>query len=167
MRVFYAFSLLLSATLLGGALFFQYGMGLAPCELCLWQRYPHIGIIILAGLGLMAQTKMASNYHKSLIIFICILQAIALFLAVYHSGIEYGLWQGMTACTTTITATDKQALLEAIMNARVIRCDEVPWRLLGLSMATWHSVIMFLSLIANGMLWSHYLKIFRRSPFNA
>ena len=48
---------LLPATLLGGALISQYGFGLYPCEMCMWQRWPHLAAIILAAAGLAFRTK--------------------------------------------------------------------------------------------------------------
>ena len=41
-----------SGALLGGAYYFQYGVGLSPCELCYWQRWPHMVAIAVGLLAL-------------------------------------------------------------------------------------------------------------------
>jgi Disulfide bond formation protein DsbB len=125
-----------SAALLGGALFFQYVVGLAPCELCILQRWPHlvaflIGIVVwffprawLMGLGALAAATASG-------------------LGVYHTGVERGWWEGPTACSGTVdvtTMTPAQAL-EAIMGAPVVRCTDVAWEMMGLSMASWNAIL--------------------------
>ena len=41
-----------SAALMLGALAFQHIGGMAPCKLCIWQRYPHMVAIALGALAL-------------------------------------------------------------------------------------------------------------------
>src|SRR3546814_5018381 len=43
-----ALALMAPAALLAGAYGFQYFAGLPPCEMCLWQRYPHFVAVALA-----------------------------------------------------------------------------------------------------------------------
>ncbi|WP_334193829.1 disulfide bond formation protein B [Pararhodobacter sp.] len=125
-----------SAALLGGALFFQYVVGLAPCDLCILQRWPHLvafilGIVVwffprawLMGLGALAAASASG-------------------LGIYHTGVERGWWEGPAACSGTVdvtTLTPQQAL-EAIMSAPVVRCTDVAWEMLGLSMASWNAIL--------------------------
>ena len=39
---------LISAALLGGALLFEHVGGMAPCSLCIWQRWAHVAVIVCA-----------------------------------------------------------------------------------------------------------------------
>ena len=41
-----------SAAMLAGAFGFQYIGGMAPCQLCLWQRWPHAAAVLILGLAL-------------------------------------------------------------------------------------------------------------------
>ncbi|MCB1411368.1 MAG: disulfide bond formation protein B, partial [Rhodobacteraceae bacterium] len=121
-----------SAALLAGALFFQYVVGLAPCELCILQRWPHLvafilGVIVwffpavwIMGLGALAAATASG-------------------LGVYHTGVERGWWQGPTTCSGSgdITQLSPQQLLDQILAAPVVRCTDVAWEMFGLSMASW------------------------------
>lgn len=121
------------ALLLGGAYLSQYGFGLVPCEMCWWQRYPHMAAVALAFVSTLAEPKRAWIALAALAILASGL------IGGFHAGVEYGWWQGLTACSTpTLGGGDA---LEAIMNAPVVRCDEVQWSLLGISLAGWNFFI--------------------------
>lgn len=125
-----------SAGLLLGALAFQYIGGMAPCALCIWQRWPHL-VALVAGAGLMLPGPWA------------VLGAMGTagsgVIGVYHTGVERGWWEGPSSCTSggDLSGQSAQELLDQIMAAPVVRCDEVPWEMLGLSMASWNAVLSF------------------------
>lgn len=127
-----------SAALLGGALFFQYVQGMAPCELCIWQRWPHGAAVVLGGVALLWAAPL-----------VAVLGALAAAatggIGVYHTGIERGWWPGPSACSGTadLSQLSAEQMLERLMAAPVVRCDEVPWEMLGLSMASWNAVASF------------------------
>ena len=126
-----------SLVLLLGAFAFQYLGGMAPCELCIWQRWPH-GVAIVAGLlALMMRGKFWP--------LVGMLGASATgAIGVYHTGVEQHWWQGPTSCTSSGTAgMSAEDLLEQIMAAPLVRCDEIPWEMFGLSMASWNAIISF------------------------
>lgn len=125
----YALALIVPAALMGGALISQYGFGLYPCEMCWWQRYPHIAAIVLALLALTIRGKGAGDLAVILAA-ICI--GASGLIGGFHAGVEYGWWEGVTSCATVASGGDP---LDAIMNAPVIRCDVAPWSLLGISLA--------------------------------
>ncbi len=113
--------------LLVGAYVSQYGFGLFPCEMCWWQRYPHMLAIALAALALLRPTG------RILIMLAALAIAASGAVGLFHAGVEYGWWQGFTACTTNVVKGGDP--LEAIMNAPMIRCDVPQWTLLGVSLA--------------------------------
>ena len=125
----YALALIVPAALMGGALISQYGFGLYPCEMCWWQRYPHIAAIVLAVLALTMKGKGAGDLAVILAA-ICI--GASGLIGGFHAGVEYGWWEGVTSCATVAAGGNP---LDAIMNAPVIRCDVAPWSLLGISLA--------------------------------
>lgn len=131
-------ALLLPMALLGGALGSQYLGGLTPCEMCYWQRYPHWAAILLAVLSF---TSSADTPRSRLLVLLAAL-AIALSGAIgfYHAGVELGVFEGLTTCTATASGTGAD-LLNEIMNAPLVRCDQVQFSFLGVSMAGWNAIL--------------------------
>ena len=131
-----------SFIMLGGAYFFQYVLGYAPCKMCLWQRWPH-GFAILIGLIIL----FTKNIKISILgAFAALTTSI---IGFYHAGIERKLWEGPTTCTSnSIEGLSANDLLNQILAAPIARCDEIAWDLLGISMAGWNGLIsLFLAII--------------------
>ena len=121
------------AALLGGAYLSQYAFGLYPCEMCWWQRYAHFAALALAALALIQPGQRVLVWLAALAILVGGL------LGAYHAGVEYGWWQGFTACTSEVVIGDDP--LSDILNAPMIRCDQVQWSLLGISLAGFNFLI--------------------------
>lgn len=122
---------LLPAALLAGAYGSQYIGGLFPCEMCWWQRYPHFAAVAIA---LLAFAVGNAGYRKALVALAALAIATSGLIAGFHAGVEYGWWEGLTKCTSTISGSGDD-LLKSIMNAPLIRCDVAPWSLFGISLA--------------------------------
>ena len=127
-------AMLLPSALLGGALLSQYVGGLYPCEMCYWQRWPH-GAAILLALGSLLSPLDAPR-TRPLVLLAALAIAISGAIGVYHAGVEVGWWEGITHCTTTGATS-----LQDIMNVPLVRCDQVQWSLLGISMAGWNAIL--------------------------
>jgi len=134
---------LIAAATLAGAWFFQLVLDIRPCPLCLEQRYAYylavpLGLfvafvaargaprqVLLAGLALLALAALANAW-----------------LGAYHAGVEWKFWQGPTDCTGPIVDFGKAGnLLDRLDSVKVVRCDEVQWRFLGLSLAGYNVLI--------------------------
>ena len=127
-------ALLIPSGLLGGALFSQYVGGLYPCEMCYWQRWPHAAAILLAvGAFLSTANRQRS---KLLVMLAALAVAISGAIGVFHAGVEIGWWEGITQCTATGATS-----LQDIMSVPLVRCDQVPWAFLGISMAGWNAIV--------------------------
>lgn len=126
-------ALFVPLALLGGALISQYFGGLFPCEMCYWQRWPHGGALVLASLALLVPLFAL----KRILIALAGLAILASgLIGAFHAGVEYGWWEGLTTCSTSISTTgSSEDLLKAIMEAPVIRCDQTQWELFGISLA--------------------------------
>ena len=142
---------LLPSGLLGGALISQYGFGLYPCEMCMWQRWPHLAAIMLALPALLIGSKSRSF---PLVVAATMAIAVSGLIGGFHAGVEYGWWEGFTSCSTNIpTGGD---MLDSIMNAPLVRCDVAPWSLFGISLAGFNfllsvgGAILILVLLAKG-----------------
>ena len=119
------------AFLLGGALVSQYVFGLYPCEMCWWQRYPHIAAIALALLG---YALKPARWPVALAALAVLASGV---IGAFHAGVEYGWWEGITGCSSAVDLSGGNPL-EAIMNAEIARCDVAPWALFGISLAGWN-----------------------------
>lgn len=134
-RLARALALAVPALLLGGAYVAEYGFGLYPCEMCWWQRYPHFAALALAGLAFVAAPARLWTALAALAVLVS--AAIGLF----HAGVEYGWWQGITSCARIVPSDPGASPLEAIMNTPMISCDEPQWTLLGISLAGFNFLI--------------------------
>lgn len=132
-------ALLLPAALLLGALGSQYLGGLHPCEMCYWQRWPHGAAIVLAGLAFTAPA--ASQRSRMLTLLAALAIAISGAIGFYHAGVEIGVFEGITTCTAMAGGGSTEDLLRQITQAPIIRCDQVQFSFLGISMAGWNAIL--------------------------
>ncbi len=126
-------SLAVPCLLLAGAYIGEFGFGLYPCEMCWWQRWPHFAAIAL---GLGASFIGPSRVWTGLAALAILTSGL---IGLFHAGVEYGWWEGITGCATT--AGPGEDVLDSIMNAPIVRCDQAPWDLLGVSLAGWNFLI--------------------------
>ena len=150
----------MALTLLGAALAtiltalaFQYVGGYQPCALCLLQRDPYYAAIPVA-LAAAAGTRLGGPrwFNAAMFAAFAGLMAYGTVLAVYHSGVEWGWWEGPSQCAPAGgSPQDSAAMLNALQGGVVgPSCTEAVWRLLGLSFAGWNALISLL-LMAGGL----------------
>jgi len=138
--------------LYGGALVSQYGFGLHPCEMCYWQRWPHQAAIVLALLALLLRGNDGAMRALTLLAAVAI--AISGAIGIFHAGVEYGWWQGLTTCSSTGSGP---VTLDSIMAAPIVRCDVPQWTLGPISLAGFNAIF---SLAAAAFV----LTLLRRRP---
>lgn len=125
-----------SAAMLAGAFAFQYIGGMAPCQLCLWQRWPHAAAVLI---GVVA---LATGWRG-----IAWLGALAALttagIGVFHVGVEQAWWEGLASCTAgSIAGISAADLLNPSVDvAAPVRCDAIAWEMLGISMAGWNALV--------------------------
>ncbi|MES2539598.1 MAG: disulfide bond formation protein B [Pseudomonadota bacterium] len=125
-----------SVALLGGAFAFQYIGGLAPCQLCLWQRWPHAAAIAIGLVALLTGWRGLA--------LLGVLAALATAgIGIFHVGVEQLWWEGLASCTAgSIEGISAADLLDPSKDvAAVVRCDEIAWQMLGVSMAGWNAIL--------------------------
>jgi disulfide bond formation protein DsbB len=142
----------IAAATLAGAWFFQLVLGLVPCPLCLEQRYAYYLAVPLGVLVAIAAAKDAPR--PVLLAGLVILTLAALGNAVlggYHAGVEWKFFQGPTDCTGPVGNLGSAGnLLARLDTVKVIRCDEVQWTFLGLSLAGYNALISLLMAAIGG-----------------
>ena len=126
------------ALLLGGALFSQYVGGLYPCEMCMWQRWPHLAALLLAHAAIVLRARPTTSAFITLLAALGI--AISGGIGVFHAGVEYGWWEGLTACATQSGLGSVEDMLNTIMAAPLTRCDVAPWTLFNISLAGYNAI---------------------------
>lgn len=131
--------LLASVGVLTTAFGFQYLGGLRPCPLCIAQRWPYAAAIVLSGFAL--SVVRHDRRAAALLLGACgILFLAGAGIALHHAGVEQHWWQGSAECTAPAGggALTLQQMTARLLATPVVRCDEIPWSFLGLSMAAWN-----------------------------
>lgn len=126
--------------LIVGALGFQYGASLPPCEMCHWQRWPLIAASVIGILGgaLLAQSTARQQLALPLAALTLLLVAASGAIGAYQAGVEWGFLPGPPACTgAPVHLTGSLSDL----NQPVVRCDVAAWRLFGISLAGYNALI--------------------------
>ena len=108
----------------------QYIGGLSPCEMCIWQRWPHLAAIAIAVLAFALPRRDIVG-----------LAAIAILISgaigAFHAGVEYRWWEGLTRCSQM----SGERSISDIMNTPLVRCDEAQWSLFGISLAGYNAIL--------------------------
>lgn len=129
-----------SAALLSGAYYFQYVVGLSPCEMCYWQRWPHMVAIVV---GLLAVASFAWP-RLALVFMLAAIGALIVTagIGVFHVGVEYHWWAGPQACSGTVPqGLTAEQLKTYLFSAKMVRCDQTAWAMWGISMAGWNAIL--------------------------
>lgn len=130
---------LFSFLMLAIALIGQYGFGLHPCDLCIYQRIPYIVIIAVGLIGGLLVKSQKMRY--ALLIICAVLFLVDAGIAGYHTGVELGVFKGPTACSSDSSGVKTLEELRAeIMNAPLVTCSQAMIYVLGLSMAAWNMI---------------------------
>ncbi|GAA6178652.1 disulfide bond formation protein B [Shimia sp. NS0008-38b] len=145
-----AFALLtaFSVSMILGAWAFEFIGGLAPCKLCYYQRYPHW---LAAGAGALALATST--------LFLAYVAAVGAaasgLIGLYHAGVEQKWWEGPSTCTSgDVSNMSSDDLFNQIMAAPIVRCDDIPWQMFGLSMASYNAILS----LAAAALWIYAIK---------
>lgn len=119
----------------GAALIAERVFNLPPCEMCMWQRWPHMAALALGLIALLLRNQPVS---KLLVWLAALAILVSGGIGAFHAGVEYGWWEGMSECTTNLKNSGD--LMKDIMAAPLIRCDTAPWTLAGISLAGFNAI---------------------------
>jgi disulfide bond formation protein DsbB len=134
-----ALSAAASAFFLALALISQYGFKLYPCELCIYQRIPYAVILFISLLALWRVSHPKTM--KNVAMFCILLFVVDAGIAIYHSGIEWGIFPNLLGCSNVSSAGQTiEEMRAAILNAPLVSCDQAQVYVLGLSMAAWNAL---------------------------
>ena len=155
----------ISLSMLFFVLISEYVFGFAPCSLCLIQRYPHMLVAITSVWLIFFRTHNFFLYPVNTLV-----MALSIILASYHVGVEQSIFQGPQSCSSSnlslVSEKSAEALLKEILNTSVVRCNEVTWSFLGLSMATWNLILSIFLFIGWTVSTLHFLRFFQSKSFS-
>lgn len=127
-----------SLAMLLGALGFQYLGELAPCPLCIWQRWPHAVAVVISVVAM----TLLWRFRRPLSVLGALVVSVGAGVAGYHVGVEQKWWSGPSSCSGfDLSGLSTQELLAQIQSAPLVPCDEIAWDFLGISMAGWNGLI--------------------------
>ena len=143
----------------------EYVFGFAPCSLCLIQRYPHMLVAITSVWLIFFRTHNFFLYPVNTLV-----MALSIILASYHVGVEQSIFQGPQSCSSSnlslVSEKSAETLLKEILNTSVVRCNEVIWSFMGLSMATWNLILSMALFIGWTVSTLHFLRFFQSKSFS-
>ena len=155
------FGFVISAALLGGAWFFQYVLGYAPCIMCYWQRHAHKVVLAVAAATIAAHAFGGLPRWLGPMLLVSAFVG-SFVLGAFHVGVEFGLWDGPAACAASvgdlpsIDPNDPLAILDGEFAGP--SCSDVAWRFLGISMAGWNALISLFGALGTYRLATHGVK---------
>jgi disulfide bond formation protein DsbB len=130
-----------AAATLAGAWTFQ-SLGFAPCELCLKQRLPYYAALPLAAAAVFLARNGRTVAARALLGLLAAVFSAGALLALYHAGVEWKFWAGPTGCAGDfVKPASMEDFRQQLSHVRIVRCDEVSFRLFGLSLAGWNFLI--------------------------
>lgn len=129
-------ALALPAALMAGALGSQHIGGLFPCEMCYWQRWPHEAALAFAIMALFARETGIQRLFVCMAAFAILTSGL---IGVFHAGVEYKWWDGITACTRA-PGTGSGNIMADIMAAPLVSCNQPQWTLGPISLAGFNAI---------------------------
>jgi disulfide bond formation protein DsbB len=134
-------AILLPNALLWGAIGFQVLCHLVPCEMCMWQRWPHLAAIALALVAIALRGQPSAS--RAVVVLAGLAILVAGGLGVFHAGVEYHWWQGPPRCTGQHFTS-----IEDLLKAPPVMCDVPQWKLWNVSLAGWNAIVSILGGLA-------------------
>jgi disulfide bond formation protein DsbB len=143
--------LILSLAVIGGALIFQYAVGLVPCELCLYERWPWYAAIVVLVALLVARPSALVPWAPLLLALLFVASSA---LGIYHVGVEQHIFPGPDACTgPALHGQTIEELTRQLLSTPAVRCDEPQWSLFGVSLAGWNVVASLMAVLLCFRAW--------------
>ena len=146
MKTLFYFNISISAIVLIAVYVLEYGFKMAPCEMCIIERYQYYSLIVLGIIGLFSTDKLGKITQY---LMLCIL-TVGVFYTLYHVGIERSIFEGKSACSGSFSSViNKEALLENIEQAPLIRCDVATYLFNFISLAESNLIVTIMLLFSN------------------
>ena len=119
-----------------------------PCKMCIYQRYPYYGLIIISLIFILLKYRNNLLYYFS-----CeILLISGVILSLWHLGVEYNFIPGPSGCSYSVENIENQKDLKTfILENPIVACNEINWTFYGVSMVLINFVFQLAILIINSI----------------
>jgi disulfide bond formation protein DsbB len=119
------------------AYFIQYILNHEPCNLCLIERIPYLAAIIFISL-----IFLLNKFEKIISLIISLFFIFGTIISFYHFGIEQGFFSESLVCDigNSNKAISAQDLLKQL-EKKTVSCKDVTFKILGISLATFNTII--------------------------
>ena len=134
LRYLHFFGVVYSGGLLLSAYYFQYFVGLKPCQMCIWQRWPHYAVIFFCLLIILKK-----KYVVSLLLFAALSAFTTSIIGIWHSGVELEFFYLPEGCSSSDLGSINT--VKDLINKPMISCNIITWKFLGLSMTNWNTIL--------------------------
>ena len=119
---------------------------LIPCKMCLYERYTYYALIIISLIFIVSKNQNNAIYYFLVEIFLLM----GIVLSLWHLGIENHIISGPQGCSAAIeNINSKEDLENFILNRPIASCNEINWKLLGISIVMYNSLLQIVLLIFN------------------
>lgn len=129
--------LILSVFGLCFAFFVEYIMQLAPCPLCVYQRFPYLVLIMLSIISLINERTDYTKYYVLIILS-------SILLAGYHTGVERGIFELSSMCKPLVSISSNTPIEEftkMLYSEPIATCSKPALVILNLSMTEWNLIL--------------------------
>ena len=151
---FFIITFLVSLFALISAYFIEYVLGHQPCNLCLIERIPYMGALIIIIIN------FKFNYLEKYLILLLIFVFLAgTLISLYHFGIEQGFITESLVCDLKNSSKilSKEEILQQLQQ-KMVSCKDVTFKIFGFSLTTFNTLISLLITILLTKIYLGYEK---------
>ncbi len=151
---FLKITFLVSLFALISAYFIEYVLGHQPCNLCLIERIPYMGALIIIVIN-----YKFKNLEKYLILLLIFVFLAGTLISLYHLGIEQGFIKESLLCDLKNGSKilTKEELLQQLQE-KMVSCKDVTFKIFGFSLTTLNLIISLLITIIFTKIYLGYEK---------
>ena len=137
---FFILTFLISLFTLISAYFIEYVLGHQPCNLCLIERIPYMGAIII----IIINYKF-NHLEKYLMLLLVIIFLAGTLISLYHLAIEQGFITESLVCDLKNSSKilSKEEILQQLQQ-KIVSCKDVTFKIFGFSLTTLNIIISLL-----------------------
>ena len=145
---------IISVFALASAFFIEHVLGHQPCNLCILERIPYLLTIIVIVLN-----YNFNHLEKHLILLLILIFLAAIFLSLYHFGIEQGFIKESLVCDLKNGSNllSKEDILKQLQQKNV-SCQDVTFKIFGLSLTSYNIIISLIISIVSAKMYLNYDK---------
>tara|TARA_B100001093_G_C26255016_1_gene770193 strand:+ start:25 stop:510 length:486 start_codon:yes stop_codon:yes gene_type:complete len=153
-KFFFKLTFAISLFALISAYFIEYILGHQPCNLCLIERIPYVGSLII----ILVIFKF-NHLEKYLILLLILVFLAGTLISLYHLGIEQSFIVESLVCDLKNSSNilSKEDILQQLQQ-KIVSCKDVTFKIFGLSLTVYNLIVSLLLSIAFTKIFLNYGK---------